>query len=493
MKKVSLLIFVLFAVILAAFFLRLFFLPEKMSFLYDQGRDALIIRDIIYHHKFTLIGPPTDVPGIFHGPLFYYLILPGYWLFGGHPFGAMLIPIIFSTTAVYLLYRLASSIFDKKIGLIAAILMAFSYAAIAHGQHLSNIAFVSFFSLLFIYALWQICQKSAFCWWLILVFAFGCLFHFQVVNALLFIPLFLLIAVIFKIKLPPKKIIAISLVIVFLFLLPYLAFDLRHDFLVSRAWLNLFHPSSTTSNFLSLNSLNDYLQRLSKECSFWLTGKSNILTTTFFFLSWPYLLFLWRKTQNRAFLFLFLWLVSTPFLLVFSPRGLGQIPFHLFLSIMPGFFIVIGILFSRLKIFGWLMVLIIIAYNFWFTTTYLPTKDYLLFLGGQGKITFDTQLQTMDKIYQIANNRPFSYEAFTVPYWHNDVWEYLFQWYGQKRYRQIPVKEKPEIVFLILEPETKDRQWFIDFWLKEKDRTLDCPNEVKINMILLKICSPHRS
>ena len=61
--------------------------PELTGFYYDQGRDALVIWDLIKNGKMFLIGPTTGVEGIFLGPGFYYLLAPWYWLGGEIPFG----------------------------------------------------------------------------------------------------------------------------------------------------------------------------------------------------------------------------------------------------------------------------------------------------------------------------------------------------------------------------------------------------------------------
>src|SRR5260221_14327399 len=76
--------FILSIILIAGFFVRVYRLPEVLGFYFDQGRDALVIWDLIHSHKFFLIGPTTGLAGIFRGPYYYYLLVPFYWLGGGN-------------------------------------------------------------------------------------------------------------------------------------------------------------------------------------------------------------------------------------------------------------------------------------------------------------------------------------------------------------------------------------------------------------------------
>ena len=61
-------------ILLFAFILRIYRIGDLLDFHYDQGRDALIIWELIKNHKFFLIGPVTGLEGVFLGPFYYYLM-----------------------------------------------------------------------------------------------------------------------------------------------------------------------------------------------------------------------------------------------------------------------------------------------------------------------------------------------------------------------------------------------------------------------------------
>ncbi|MFZ3301941.1 MAG: hypothetical protein WA152_04480, partial [Microgenomates group bacterium] len=128
----------IFIVILAAFFVRVYRLPEILGFWYDQGRDALVIWDLIHNGKFFLIGPMMGNTGIFRGPWYYYLITPAYFVSGGNPVFANLLLILISIFGLFLLYKLGEKIGGKRLGLIALVIASFSGYVIGASRWLSN-------------------------------------------------------------------------------------------------------------------------------------------------------------------------------------------------------------------------------------------------------------------------------------------------------------------------------------------------------------------
>lgn len=111
----------LFGVILVvSFFIRL--IPAQGNnffFTTDQGQDAVYAREIWERGQVLLRGPETNIQGIFAGPGWYYFISLGYKLFNGHPFGALFMVILLSLATITLLFWQ----FSKNISLQTAILV----------------------------------------------------------------------------------------------------------------------------------------------------------------------------------------------------------------------------------------------------------------------------------------------------------------------------------------------------------------------------------
>src|SRR3990172_11625448 len=72
--------------ILGAFF-RFYRISEYMTFLGDEGRDAIIVRRLLVHLDPILIGPRTSIGDMYLGPLYYYLIAPSLFLANFSPVG----------------------------------------------------------------------------------------------------------------------------------------------------------------------------------------------------------------------------------------------------------------------------------------------------------------------------------------------------------------------------------------------------------------------
>ena len=114
--------FLLFLILSFSAFFRLYRLNTFLGFWYDQGRDALVIWDFIYHGKFFLIGPVTGIEGIFLGPFYYYLLSPFYFLGGGNPVWAAAGLCSIAVGAVFLLFYLGKKFWGYPVGLLAALM-----------------------------------------------------------------------------------------------------------------------------------------------------------------------------------------------------------------------------------------------------------------------------------------------------------------------------------------------------------------------------------
>ncbi len=112
-------------IILTALILRL--LPplgNNFYFTMDQANDALHVREILVHRHLPLLGPETSIFGIYAGPLWYYFIAVGYFLFQGHPFGGVFMLILLNVLLTAIIIRRVSREISPLTGLaIGAILL----------------------------------------------------------------------------------------------------------------------------------------------------------------------------------------------------------------------------------------------------------------------------------------------------------------------------------------------------------------------------------
>src|SRR3989344_7069620 len=113
--------YVLFVILILAAYVRVWRTDKILGFYYDQGRDALVIWDLLHKGKLFLIGPTAGIEGIFRGPFYYYLIAPFYLIGMGDPVFPSVFLALTSVAAICLMYYLGFKIQGRITGLIAVI------------------------------------------------------------------------------------------------------------------------------------------------------------------------------------------------------------------------------------------------------------------------------------------------------------------------------------------------------------------------------------
>jgi 4-amino-4-deoxy-L-arabinose transferase-like glycosyltransferase len=146
---------ILFIFILAiAAFLRLYRIKEFVTFLGDQGRDAIIVKRIVTFEHLTAIGPPSSIGQVFLGPFYYYLIAPFLPIFHYDPVGLAVGVAVYSLIGLIGMYI----VLKKEINLLTAIfttlLVALSSFSVTFQRFSWNpnlLPFFAFFTLYFFY------------------------------------------------------------------------------------------------------------------------------------------------------------------------------------------------------------------------------------------------------------------------------------------------------------------------------------------------------
>ena len=225
---------VLFIVLLAAF-LRLYRLESLTTFLGEQGRDLLIAREIL-KGKLTLLGPPTSISAVHFGPFYHYFNAFFLLLFGLDPLGPAIGFVLLSLVSVYLIYSLASAFGHKRAGFFAAFLFAVSPRMVEYGKHVFNSNFMHNFSIVAVWFLVNFfkTRKRHYLLFLSGIFA-GLALQANFLSIGLLIGLFFYLV---WEKLSFKKQLWFYLGS-FLAILPYLIFELRHQFYNTKAFLFL--------------------------------------------------------------------------------------------------------------------------------------------------------------------------------------------------------------------------------------------------------------
>jgi len=146
----------LFVALLVAAFLRLYRIGEYMTFLGDEGRDAIIVRRLLVDFDPILIGPGTSIGNMYLGPLYYYLIAPSLLLANFSPVGPSVFIALLGVATCFFVWYVAREWFGKIAAIVALIFYAISPVVIIYSRSSWNPNIMPFFSLLCIYAIWKV-------------------------------------------------------------------------------------------------------------------------------------------------------------------------------------------------------------------------------------------------------------------------------------------------------------------------------------------------
>lgn len=235
-------------------FVRVYRVNIFLEFFYDQGRDAMTIRDFLYFGEPFLLGPVTGLAGIFLGPLYYYLITPFYFLGGGNPVWPAVFVNLLGAGALPMVYYLGWKFHSRAVGVIALVISSFSYYMVIAGRWFSNPTPILLTSVLLLFALWQLLQDKSKNWWIAVVLLVGMSLQFESASAFYYLPIvgiFFLWRYFDKRKsansFPDIKTFVIAVCVFLLTLLPQIVFNFRHDNLLLNNFLHLFRDGESFS------------------------------------------------------------------------------------------------------------------------------------------------------------------------------------------------------------------------------------------------------
>lgn len=226
-------------VVCLAAFLRFYRLEDLMTYLGDEGRDMLIVADIIQGKNLPFIGPPTSIGELYLGPIYYYFITPFTWIWGMSPVGPAIFVVLLGILSIPLIYLVATKLFNRRVGLIAAILYAISPMIVEFSRSSWNPNPMPFFTLLLFYFIFEFFKQKQvkYLYYSVIVYAIMLQLHYIVILAVPFL-IFLLYQLRHSIK--NKKSLLIALLIFFVMMSPLLLFDLKHNFVNSKGLLTIF-------------------------------------------------------------------------------------------------------------------------------------------------------------------------------------------------------------------------------------------------------------
>lgn len=425
-----------FAILAVGGFLRLYRIGDYMTFLGDEGRDAIIVRRLLVNFDPILIGPGTSIGSMYLGPLYYYLIAPSLFLANYSPVGPSVFVALIGVATIYFIYRVGKEWFSPIVGLIASALYAVSPIVIIYSRSSWNPNVMPFFALLSIYSIWWVWKYKQFKWLLVLGVSYAFVLQSHYLGLLL-VPVLLIFWYLSRVPIR-YSLIAISL---FAFLMSPLAiFDARHGWNNFAAMKKFFAERQTTVSARPWSAIPKMYPIFADANTSLLTAKNAVVGRWFtlgIVLSLAYL-FVFKKSAilHSTFYILLSWLG-------FGLLGLGlykqQIYDHYYGFLFPAIFLLFGFLVSRLN--KWPM-LLATCYLLLFNLTSSPVKS-------PPTMQMQRAIEVSTKIAEESKGKPFNI-AVVAERNYEDGYQYFLEKDG-----------KPVIEIDAQVPETVTDQLFV--------------------------------
>ncbi len=476
--KIILTVFILF---LALFSFGLTRSAELLSgnyvFVLDQGRDFVAISDITSGRKLTLIGSEigggyAGINGIFQGPLHYYILSVFSLLFQGDPYSGIVYMFLFSFFALVISFVTAKRIFGNNlIASAVALLVAISPPLISQAKFTWNPHPMSLcMALLFLFLFLSLKKSRKFIF--LTAFIAALTYNFEIASTVPIV-LALLVFYVFFVKLKSVKEYAALVSGLFLGMLPFFLFEVRHNFMALNGFIKyITNPGKDAKDgyFLLNNHFDRFLYNFGDTFSY----QTVIPVLPFFLIFVALLVYLVRKEKQKE-IKLFVWfillqLAATIFVLSFLRN-------HIFM------YYLYQLNFGYIFLFGYILY-----------ASYTQKKKYILYLcavilgllsilsihhgitdfrndyydhGGISKMK--GKKEAVDYIYSDAKGEPFGLFVFT-PGVFTYPFDYTFSWYGGKKYGYVPTTSKNSLFYLLIDEDKHNdlaAQGWMDTIIKE--------------------------
>lgn len=472
----------LLGVLLLAFFNRSYlFLNQDVLILQDQGRDLLLVREVVEKLDPILIGGHTGFGGLFHGPLWIYALVPTFVLSSGHPFWT-LVPVYL---AVSLGILVALFYFGwKYYGWIAGLLMAF-FAAVSHTfadtiNYTSNAQMMPLFFVMYLIGLIGYMRGSP-RWLLLSAVAIGLGIHVEVAFAVMLLPITLLACVLWRIF-PPWKLLFSCAAVLFLCVSNYLLFDIRNDFLMTKSALRLVTEGTPVDERTAV--YRDPVYRVSDrlvwignlfrsplpafDATFLYFVVVVLVTAYLAFCGFTYKQYgeLTHRSKEQLFL-LFLFLVIMVFYMLYP----SELHAHYVQSLALVPIMVMGYICSRivrsrlLKPVG----IGIVGLFCLFALVDLQ-KTYATPYSLEDNGSLRTNLVVIDAMFEDAAGQEFGYFVYDPPIVTYGP-DYMIQWRGKTKWKYVPKNVKKDPTYLVMYAANLGDDQAHAFWKENVVRT----------------------
>lgn len=402
----------------------------RTTFGFDMARDAYEAYSILYKHDIKIMGPGTDIVGLNHGVLWYYMLTVPYFIAHQDPQIAAIFFFLLAIITIPFVWKLSLSLFNDRVhAFVSVVLYAFSPLVIFLNSWLSNPVLCLYATPPLLLLIWSYIHKPTSIKTFLIGIFYGVLIQSQLANVLLLatIPLYIIF---FRIKFRLKDAATLAMGL-FISLSTYLLVEVK------------FHGKGVlgTLEFLKghhggmPNALN-ILHKLQEFMNLTVFPFENITTLLFAIIIIIELVILFKE-YKKPLLFLLLWLINI-ILFTFFSTGVSTSSFVFIPSIAAGIILISFVMVKLLRKKFLIGIFLAVVVVFQIATVIKWQGQEFSPLAIPRSNTVYRYKQIVDYTYKAAEGKPFTIVTLTVPLYINTSWAYMYEFYGKSKYGYVP-------------------------------------------------------
>ena len=434
------------------------------AFTFDQGKDFLTLRDLIYNHKLQLIGATSGIDGVFHGVWWYWFMAPLFWLTGGNPQLVVLSFNIFSALIIPLVFILGKRIVDTRLGLILAGMTAVSRFVLGTATQFWHPNIEPVLVVLFLLAIYRYFKKGTGFGWVGL--ASGAIFEFQLLFGGLFTAAFLVTAMVMRLTPQKKDWLRFGLGFS-LWLIPRIIFDLRHGFLQLKSFFNyVWNPAQSRWDVPLILRIFDRLHTTFVLLNDTYGRGYSIITAVIMVITVAATAYFTFKSHDPVLKKLVIFITLIILGIVGGASIYTKAVWNYYLIGLPFLSLPFAgfgfqMLMRRLRYLG------VILFIGWLMWLWEPWSGLSGPWEGDASV-YINQLRVVDTVLDDIKDSPFNVQVYT-PAVIDYAYDYLFLWRGETRDGHVPDRKgSQKLVYLIIEPEIWNPK-IKEAWLRDRE------------------------
>ncbi|MEK7533790.1 MAG: hypothetical protein AAB600_00495 [Patescibacteria group bacterium] len=498
LKKIPRYLVILYTIVfILSVIFAIFGLSKQLTFGFDQARDAYEAYAIWHNHDFKILGPSSDLPGVHHGVLWYYLLVLPYVIGSGNPAVVAAIFFILSFLTIPLCVYFTYKLFHNfHVALLASVLYASSPLFQTFTRWLANPLIVLYIVPFLLFFLWRYIDRQKKTSLMGLFFGLLIQADFAFGLFLITLPVYWFI---YKIKSKLQDFVFFGTGFL-LGISTYILAEIRFNGKGILAMIHFFN-SSLSSPRSPIETILLIVERVNELLSI------SILPFSYAILFFIVMVgtFLLKGSKNKhdknAIIFLVVWLSTFVLFYLFKSgflhSGFMFGPFLLPITIIGSYLLV-----STVTNFKLLAVLLVCIFLGQFYTSYLWLKTEYSPLSVQYGISLNLEKEIVNYTYEQSFGERFIIITITNPLHINTLWAYLYEIYGEKKYGYLPyhggkdqkgylgnLSHQPfgtKYRYIIIEPTTGIPDYFIQQIILEENKTSDIIEEKKFGQFLVQ-------